>query len=249
MATRERILWAMVLCLSIGWVGWLTWPDSATLLQYTGVSIVVIGLIAAASSKFWQLIKEQPIWSSLGLLILTVVTFLYGGLLVWLIRPDWLPHRTWYDFIEYRHVTMRLVDPDLIKVERWDILGDSRQVLFVHPANTGTTTLVYPVMIRSRTYLTTALALAPEAWSGDGDGVVFSIFVEDNAGMRLLFSQYVDPKHQQQDRRWLPVSLDLSPYEGKLVRVIFSVSAGPAGNLSYDWSGWAEPRLVQPIWP
>lgn len=249
MAIHERTLWAVVSILSISFVGWLTWPDSANLLQYGGLSIVVIGLIAAAGTKFWRMIKERLIWGSLGLLMLFVATILYLGFLVWLVRPDWLPRRAWYDFIEYRHVTMGLVDPDLIKVEQWEILGDSRQVLFVHPANTGTTTLVYPVMVRSGTYLTTALALAPEAWSGDGDGVVFSIFVEDDAGMRLLFSQYVDPKHQQQDRNWLPVDLNLSSYEGKLVRIILSVSSGPAGNLSYDWSGWAEPRLVQSLWP
>lgn len=249
MRSRKQIWVAVPFVLALGWVGWLTWPASAAMLEYGAVTLLVVGVLVFAGVKCWRLARNHWVWGGLGLVLLVGVASLYLVGLVWWLRPDWMPQKTWYDFIENRSVTMRLVDETLVKVEEWEIMGDARQVLFVHPSPSGTTTLVYPVMIRAHTSFMTALAIAPGAWSGEGDGVVFSVYVEDDAGMHLLFSQYVDPKHQEQDRRWLPVNLSLSPYEGKLVRMIFSVSAGPAGDLRYDWSGWAEPRLVQSVWP
>lgn len=171
------------------------------------------------------------------------------GLFLWLLRPDLLPQRSYYDLIENRHVTERLVDPALMKLERWNILSEERQVLFVHPSSSGSTTLVYPIKIEPRTALRARLAIAPQAWEQEGDGVVYSIFVEDEAGIHLVYSQYVDPKHQEADRRWLPIEVDLKDFSGKLVRLILEVNSGPAGDQRFDWAGWGEPRLEQPWWP
>jgi len=141
------------------------------------------------------------------------------------------------------------VDPALLKVERWEILGEESEVLFMHPGSGGSTALVYPVMVEPASTMRAALALAPQAWSAQGDGVVFSVYVEDDAGMHLVYSRYVDPKHHQQDRRWLPVAVNMWPYSRKLVRVILVVNSGPAGDSRYDWAGWGWPRLERPVWP
>ena len=91
--------------------------------------------------------------------------------------------------------------------------------------------------------------MAPEAWSLEGDGLTFSIYVEDEGGMHLVAARYVDPKHHQQDRRWVPMRVNLARFSGKLVRVILVVGSGPAGDRRYDWAGWGEPRLERPVWP
>lgn len=171
------------------------------------------------------------------------------GLCLVLLRPGLLPQRTTYDLIANRQVTERLVDPALLKVERWQILGQEREVLFVHPAASGSVTLVYPVRIEPLTTFHADLALAPEAWALEGDGVTFSLYVEDDAGLHLVESAYVDPKHHQQDRRWVPMRVNLSPYGGELARLILVVGSGPAGDQRYDWAGWGEPRLERPDWP
>jgi hypothetical protein len=174
---------------------------------------------------------------------------LYAWLSLWLLRPDLLPQRVTYDLVANRQVTERLVDPALLKAERWEILGQECRVLFVHPGPAGQTALVYPVRVEPRTTLRATLAVAPGAWEAEGDGVTFSVYVEDEAGMHLLYSRYVDPKHHQQDRRWLPAQVDLSSFGGKLVRLILVTGSGPAGDSSYDWAGWGEPRLEHPLWP
>jgi hypothetical protein len=132
----------------------------------------------------------------------------------------------------------------LLKIEKWDILDQERRVIYIHPASSGSTSLVYPVKIEPRTTFYAALAMAPEAWTAEGDGVVFSMYVEDQAGFHLLYSQYVDPKHQQQDRQWTTIRIDLSPYKDKLVRLILAVNSGPADDQRYDWAGWGFPRLL-----
>ena len=91
-------------------------------------------------------------------------------------------------------------------------------IVGVRRTSSGSTALVYPVRIRPRTALHAHLAVAPEAWAKEGDGVTFSVYVEDEAGMHLVYGRYVDPKHHEQDRRWLPLRVDLSPFSGKLVR-------------------------------
>ncbi len=194
-------------------------------------------------------VPSSPRYGRYLCLAALVVLILGLGLSVWALRPDLLPQHVYYDFVANRQVTERLVDPALLKVERWEILGEERNVLFVHPPASGSVALVYPVKIEPRTTLRADLALAPEAWALEGDGATFSVYVEDDAGMHLVASRYIDPKHHQQDRRWLPMRVNLGAFGGKLVRLILVTGSGPAGDRRYDWAGWGEPHLERPVWP
>jgi len=113
----------------------------------------------------------------------------------------------------------------------------------------GKSLLVYPVKIEPGTTFRTALAVAPQAWTAEGDGVVFSVYVEDEAGIHLVYSRYVDPKHHDLDRAWLLISINLDDFKGKLVRLLLEVNSGPAGDDRYDWAGWSEARLERPRLP
>ncbi len=192
-------------------------------------------------------IRRRFLW--LVGLVVFITTLGLGFCSLWVLRPDLLPQRTIYDFVANRHVSERLVDPEFLKVERWQILDEERQVLFVHPAPSGSIALVYPVRVDPGTTFQADLAVAPEAWALDGDGVTFSLFIEDDTGMHLVRSLYVDPKHHYQDRRWVPMRVNLTSFSGTVVRLILVVGSGPAGDGRYDWAGWGEPRLERPVWP
>ena len=246
--SRLGILLAL---LSLPLIGWLAEQEVRLFLAFAVVTVAVAYLwglgIASAWHGLWR--SQRRGLYLLGLMVLLPVLPLYGWFVLEALRPDLLPQRTSYDFIANRHITERLVDPALIKADRWDILGQEKQVLFVHPAAAGSTALVYPLKIEPRTTLQADLAVAPEAWTAEGDGVTFSVYVEDEAGMHLVYSRYVDPKHHQQDKRWLPMRVSLSAFDGKLVRLILVTNSGPAGDLRYDWAGWGELCLKRPIWP
>jgi hypothetical protein len=193
--------------------------------------------------------RRRWLYLPLALLLLAGILALALWFLAWGLVPQLLPQVSYYDLVANRGVTERLVDPGLFKVEWWEIEGQYRQVLFVHPGPMGSIAMVYPVKVEPGTTFRADLAVAPEAWELAGDGVTFSLYVEDEAGMHLLYSQYVDPKHQQQDQRWLPMEASLARFRGKLVRLILAVGPGPAGDQRYDWAGWGKPRLERPMWP
>ena len=257
---RRSIAWARpALLLSLALAGYLAGQDSRVSLLFALVTAIVLYLWGLALRRAYLSfspgggiegsLRRRRYLHLVSLVGLVAGLGLYLWLSLWTLRPDLLPQRAYYAFIANRRVTERLVDPELLKVERWEITNEARAVLFVHPASSGSTALVYPVKVQPRTTLRAYLAVAPEAWTGDGDGVVFSVYVEDRAGMHQVYSRYVDPKHHEQDRRWVPLRVDLSPFSGELVRVIMAVSSGPAGDARYDWAGWAEPRLERPVWP
>jgi len=55
------------------------------------------------------------------------------------------------------------VDPELLKIEQWEILGEEHEVLFVNPGASGSTALVYPVKFEPQKTLRAYLAMAPES--------------------------------------------------------------------------------------
>lgn len=246
---KSKLLGAVALAAALALIGWLAGWQERLFLVSTAVTSLVLYLWGAGIARVWLALRRRHYQHLTSLLGLIAGLGAYLWLCVWVLRPDLLPRRVWYDLIANRHVTERLVDPALLKVERWEILGQEREVLFVHPASSGSTALVYPVRVEPRAALQTELAIAPEAWNAEGDGVTFAVYLEDDAGIHMLYSRYVDPKHHQDDKRWLPVYIDLTRFEGKLARIILVVNSGPAGDRRYDWAGWGEPRLTRPVFP
>ena len=59
-----------------------------------------------------------------------------------------------------------------------------------------------------------------------------------------VYSRYIDPKHNEQDRHWMGVRIPLRPFAGQAIRVVLSTSPGPANNTESDWAVWAEPEVL-----
>jgi tetratricopeptide (TPR) repeat protein len=117
-------------------------------------------------------------------------------------------------------------------------------VLYQHPPSSCS----YRVAVGSGSRLISDLALSPEVWTPDmGDGVKFDIRVSDGKATGHPLSKYIDPKHRQRDRRWHQVEVNLSEWAGRTVTITFATDSGPRGNADYDWAGWGEPRIVQPV--
>jgi hypothetical protein len=77
-----------------------------------------------------------------------------------------------------------------------------------------------------------------------GDGVGFTVEVRDSSGkIEKLFSNYIDPKHNLTERRWIDGELDLSRYRGQEITLLFSTDPGPRGDSSFDWAAWSDFRF------
>ena len=124
------------------------------------------------------------------------------------------------------------------------VAGETRPALFTHAASR----LIFSdVMVPDNGRLRAWIAVKEEAWTQDAsDGVLFRFGVDDGRYDELL-NQMVDPRHNANDRGWLPVDIDLSAYAGQKVKLIFNTNTslpGKENNGAYDYAVWGEPALV-----
>ncbi len=153
-----------------------------------------------------------------------------------------------YDFIEQLDNARRSIpalEGEAVEVQMWTIGDESQQVLYQHPALSEPSRVIFVVNVESGARLAFDLATSPESWERTGDGVNFKIYIVGEE-VQQLFSTYIDPKHDEIDRRWHPYTVELNKYAGQEVSIIFETDSGPADDHRYDWAGWGEPRLLVP---
>ena len=129
-----------------------------------------------------------------------------------------------------------------VSTQIWEIKNIPKNVIFEHP----TTSISYKIKIPKDAKLSFSIALKPDVWSSKkGDGVEFIIKLGTrNSELRTLFSKYIDPKNNPEDRKWHNEEVDLSEYGGKEITLTFITTCGPKGNCNYDWAGWGEPEIT-----
>ncbi|MBN1661650.1 MAG: tetratricopeptide repeat protein [Anaerolineae bacterium] len=146
-----------------------------------------------------------------------------------------------YDFAaQLGDATVEAPGAEYVRNDYFQIGGDERRTLFMHPDARAR----YTVQVPGGATLQFDIATSPGSWDQPGDGVTFAIYVESVAGMEGLFSAYIDPKHDPDARRWHPGTVDLGAYSGQEVTLVFETSSGPEGDVQYDWAGWGLPRLT-----
>jgi hypothetical protein len=107
-----------------------------------------------------------------------------------------------------------------------DINGEKKRAIFTM----APTKVTWKVHVPDDAWLRVGLAMKPEAWDKEGNGVVFHVAVTDGRTYDELFSQHVDPFANKGDRRWIPVNVDLSPYAGEDVQIVFFTNTSPNGQ-------------------
>jgi len=132
-----------------------------------------------------------------------------------------------------------------LKNGMYEINGVRKFSIFMHPLSTAAYELKLPELEGDETlWLDFSIGMLPESWSQPGDGVNFSITLQTPNQVIDLYSSYIDPKNNLQDRQWKPEKIDLSAYRGQDVTLIFKTDGGEAGDLQFDWAGWGEPAIL-----
>ncbi len=150
----------------------------------------------------------------------------------------------YYDFISnFKLARVNSEDSAYVKLDLTRILGDERLCIFAHPP----TRLQYKVRLKSDSLLRFGIALSPLVWSPDkGEGTLFTITVGSLLKDKPIFSKFIDPKNNPEDRKWHDFELDLSNLGEKKVKLNFITSTEKDKN-SYCWAIWSIPHLVQKI--
>jgi hypothetical protein len=123
-----------------------------------------------------------------------------------------------------------------------DLNGDKKRAIFTVP----TSRIIWRMRIPDDAWLKVSLATKPESWDKEGDGVLFRVGVSDGRVFEDLFTQHVDPYTNKSDRRWIPVTVDLSASAGEEVEVIFNTGNNLPGkypDVRNDTALWGAPEI------
>ncbi len=117
--------------------------------------------------------------------------------------------------------------------------GEARDALGEHPPY-GRMPYRIRVPNNPKAIFEFSYALDPAVFDKAGDGVEFTVELKDPSGaITQKFSRYIDPKHNPRERRWMNGEVDLNSYRGQTVDLLFTTTAGPKGDSTYDWAAWS----------
>jgi hypothetical protein len=134
----------------------------------------------------------------------------------------------------------KISQDNFITANCFNINSDARVVIFEHPPSQ----IKYKLAVPEGSRLSFGIGLDPKSWSPDkGDGVLFEIYVRNGGVQENVFSKYIDPKNNAEDRKWHDEVVDLSRFGGKEVSLTFVTSPGPNNNANYDWAGRRDPII------
>jgi hypothetical protein len=108
--------------------------------------------------------------------------------------------------------------------------------------------ITFHVKVPEDGWLKVSLGVKPEAWTVEGNGVYFYAGVSDGKSFEQLFNQTLNPFANASERRWVPVTVDLSAYAGEEINLILNtVASGPGGppDDRGDMPLWGAPEVVR----
>jgi tetratricopeptide (TPR) repeat protein len=118
-------------------------------------------------------------------------------------------------------------------------------ILFQHAPSS----VSFDLEIPTRAWIQFSPVIAPEVWQfGKGDGVLYKIELETRDKAKyLIYEDYLDPKNVVSQRELITKSINLVRWSGESAKIIFTTGCGPNDDCRFDWSGWGEPRILQPV--
>lgn len=175
-------------------------------------------------------------WVAIAVAIVVVVAVLYlvrrGG-------PDQA-----VDLLTRYDEAKKQPSPDsFLGIEDIEIDGETRKSIVTQAASR----LTFRVQVPDDAWLRVALAMRPDVWEKEGNGVLFRIGVSDGRTFDPLVSQHLNPYARPNDRHWVPLFIDLSVYAGEEVEIILNTNTtldGQPDDPRNDIALWGSPEIV-----
>ena len=117
--------------------------------------------------------------------------------------------------------------------------------------------ITWELRLPDRARLEIAVALKPEGWTVAGDGVLFRVGIAEGRTHEDIVTRVVNPYSRPEDRRWIPISVDLGGHSGfkwslfyhpRLIlwRIVLNTSAANPASAEHlgDLPLWGEPKLL-----
>ena len=124
------------------------------------------------------------------------------------------------------------------------LAGDTKRAIAAPPNGR----IKFRVRVPDDGWLKVSLGMKPEAWEKEGNGVYFFAGVSDGRVYEPLFTQTLNPFANPSERRWIPVTVDLSAYAGEEMEIVLntrvSAPTAPADDRN-DLPLWGAPEVVR----
>jgi hypothetical protein len=135
--------------------------------------------------------------------------------------------------------------PDLFALADVALGGDTRRAIAVQPV-VGSR-LTWRIRVPDDGWLDLAVGLRPEAWTQEGNGVLFRVGVSDGRAYEEMFTLHLNPFANAGERKWVPIMADLSAYSGEEIDLIFNTNSSSPGQEEdhrNDLAVWAAPKVI-----
>jgi hypothetical protein len=128
------------------------------------------------------------------------------------------------------------------------LAGTRRQAIFAKQPSR----VVWNVTIPDDAWLKVQVGLKEEAWTVQGDGVYFMIGISTGQRFDQLYTLVVNPFGNPSDKGWKEIVVDLSPYAGQTVDLVFNTYPSPStppgtpptSDVNGDLPLWGTPQIV-----
>lgn len=120
------------------------------------------------------------------------------------------------------------------------INGETKHIIMNHPQEFNITKVEFKnINIPENASMKFNIAINPQSWTEDGDGVEFDIYIKVNNSTLQSFKKYINPKRNVEERKWNEFELNLSKFSGKKVDLLFTTSS------EHDnWAWWGDPIIL-----
>jgi hypothetical protein len=177
--------------------------------------------------------------SRAALAAVVAIVLIAGGW--WLFRRGGGAPRV--DLIEQLGTAVRAPAERSFNVTDVNLNGESHKAIEAEPP----ARITWKVRIPDDAWLRVMVGLKPEAWTAEGDGVLFFVGVSDGRTFDKLFEQVVNPFNHPGDRKWIPVMVDLASYAGEEVELHFN-TRNSADRKPHDprndFAVWGAPEII-----
>jgi hypothetical protein len=177
-----------------------------------------------------------------------------GAIALVAVLAVWLFYRPGADNVaidllrEFPNAKVKRPAPEAFEVIDATLGGDSKRAIFAKQQSRAGWTVTVP----DGAWLKVSIGLKEEAWKTEGDGVYFFIGVSEGPKWEEVYQLVVNPFANASDRGWKDVTLDLSPYAGRTIDLLFNTRASPPptpgtaprNDERGDMPVWGEPRIV-----
>ncbi len=181
----------------------------------------------------WALMKRWR-WFAAGAVL--------GGIMLILIARLADGPQPYVDLVDqFPQATQARPSPDAFILTDVSIGGRTLKSIYVTQASR----IVWEEQVPPHAWLDVSLGVREEAWARPGDGVLFLVGVSHGGEYDELVSLIVNPYGNPADRQWYPLLLDLSPYAGEQVEIIFNTRPGVEQSTpDNDLAVWGAPAIV-----